>query len=68
MGNPVSLHTRRTRKGCPYRKVAKLTNVSESTVKRLKKEFCIFYIIRHAILCLHNLICSNQFCKQTSNE
>ena len=29
------------RKGYPYRKVAKLTNVSESTVKRLKKEFCI---------------------------
>ena len=27
------------RKGYPYRKVAKLTNVSESTVKRLKKEF-----------------------------
>ena len=30
------------RKGYPYRKVAKLTNVSESTVKRLKKEFCIW--------------------------
>ena len=29
------------RKGYPYRKVAKLTAVSESTVKRLKKEFCI---------------------------
>ena len=29
------------RKGYTYRKVAKLTNVSESTVKRLKKEFCI---------------------------
>ena len=27
------------RKGYPYRKGAKLTNVSESTVKRLKKEF-----------------------------
>ncbi len=30
------------RKGYPYRKVAKLTNVSESTVKRLKKEFEIW--------------------------
>ena len=27
--------------GYPIRKVAKLTDVSESTVKRLKKEFCI---------------------------
>lgn len=27
------------RKGYPYRKVAKLTGISESTVKRLKKEF-----------------------------
>lgn len=27
------------RKGYPYRKVAKLCGVSESTVKRLKKEF-----------------------------
>jgi DNA invertase Pin-like site-specific DNA recombinase len=27
--------------GYPLRKVAKLTDVSESTVKRLKKEFCI---------------------------
>ena len=30
------------RKGYPYRKVAKLTNVSESTVKRLKKR--VLYI------------------------
>ena len=29
------------RAGYPIRKVAKLTDVSESTVKRLKKEFCI---------------------------
>ena len=29
------------RKGYPYRKVAKLTGISESTVKRLKKEFSI---------------------------
>ena len=29
------------RKGYPYRKVAKLCGVSESTVKRLKKEFSI---------------------------
>ena len=27
--------------GYPIRKVAKLTDVSESTVKRLKKEFCV---------------------------
>ena len=27
--------------GYPIRKVAKLTDVSESTVKRLKREFCI---------------------------
>ena len=29
------------RAGYPIRKVAKLTEVSESTVKRLKREFCI---------------------------
>ena len=29
------------RAGYPIRKVAKLTEVSESTIKRLKKEFCI---------------------------
>ena len=29
------------RAGYPIRKVTKLTDVSESTVKRLKREFCI---------------------------